>query len=255
MPERHCICAVRRDVVQVRNGRVMQGEHEDEAARAFDDLRGEITLLRRAIERLTAERAGDGHAADYSETLGVIAANVTATAQAVDALVKSPALSLPPEEIGRQITAAGFDARREDHRLFAAAKQGMDDVAARLDRQLRSHIEAGEQRRRLWQVGAGCLAVGMILWAVLADPIARSLPASWLAPERMAARSLRMPMWEAGQRLMRAGDAAAFAGVLTADRLATANRDTLAACRRQAARTEKTVRCTIEVEAGGRDGR
>lgn len=228
--------------------------NDDGAARAFDDLRGEVTLLRRAVERLAAERAGDGHAPDYSETLGVIAANITATAQRVDALVKSPALSLPPEEIGRQITVAGFDARREDHRLFAAAKQGMDEVAARLGRQLQSHTESGEQRRRLWQVGLVCVAAGMILWAGLAGPIARSLPASWLAPERMAARSLRMPMWEAGQRLMRAGNAAAFAGVLSADRLASANRDTLTACRRQAAKAEKAVRCAIKIEADGQDG-
>lgn len=228
--------------------------NDDGATRAFDDLRGEVTLLRRAVERLAAERAGDDRAPDYSETLGVIAANVTATARAVDALVKSPALSLPPEEIGRQITAGGFDARREDHRLFVIAKQGMDEVAARLDRQLRSHIEAGEQRRRLWQIGSVCVAAGMILWAVLAGPIARSLPASWLLPERMAARSLRMPMWEAGQRLIRAGNASAFAGVLVANGLATANRDTLAACRRQAARTAKVVRCAIKIEADGQDG-
>lgn len=226
----------------------------DEAARAFDELRGEVGLLRRAVERLAAERADDSHGPDYSETLGVIAANITATAQAVDVLAKSPALSLPPEEIGRQITAAGFDARREDHRLFATAKQGMDEAAARLGRQLRSHTEAGEQRRRLWQVGSLSVAAGMILWATLAGPIARSMPASWLSPERMAARSLRMPMWEAGQRLMRAGNAAAFAGVLAADRLASANRDTLTACRRQAARTGKAARCVIEVGANVQDG-
>ena len=228
--------------------------NNDGAVRAFDDLRGEVTLLRRAVEQLAAERIGDGHAPDYSETLGVIAANLTATAQRVDALVKSPALSLPPEEIGRQITAAGFNARQEDHRLFAAAKQGIDDVAAKLGRQLRSHTEAGEQRRRLWRVGSACLAAGMILWAVLAGPIARSLPANWLLPERMASRSLRMSMWEGGQRLMRAGDATGFAGMLTANRLGTANRDTLAACRRQAAKTEKAVRCVIKVEADGQDG-
>ena len=223
------------------------GDGEDEAARAFDDLRGEITLMRRAIERLAAERAEDTHGPDYSETLGVIANNITATAQRVDALVKSPALSLTPEETSRQIGAASFDARREDHRLFVAAKQGMDEVAAKLGRQLHSHTEAGEQRRRLWRVGLAGLAVGMALWAILASPIARILPTSWLLPERMAARSLRMPMWEGGQRLMRAGDAQAFAGVLAGNRLATANRETLEACRKQAARANKAVRCAIEV--------
>jgi len=223
---------------------------EDEAARAFESLRAEVSLMRRAIERLAAERAEDGHAPDYSETLGVISQNLSATAQRVDALVKSPALSLTPEETSRQIGAASFDARREDHRLFVAARQGLDEVAARLGRQLHSHTEAGEQRRRLWQVAVAGLAAGMVLWVIISGPIARALPPGWLVPERMAARSLRMPMWEGGQRLMRAGDAQAFAGVLAGNRLETANRETLVACRKQAAKAGKPVRCTIEAGTG-----
>ena len=231
------------------------GDGEDEAARAFDDLRGEITLLRRAVERLAAERAEDAHAPDYSETLGVISQNLSATAQRVDALVRSPALSLTPEETGRQIDAASFTARREDHRLFLAARQGLEEVAARLGRHLHSDIAAAEQRRRLWQVGLAGIAAGMVLWATVAGGFARAMPASWLWPERMAARSLRMPMWEGGQRLMRAGDAQAFAGVLAGNRLAIANRETLEACRKQAAKAGKPVRCAIEVGTGEQDGR
>lgn len=225
------------------------GDGEDEAARAFEGVRGELALLRRAIERLAAERADDSHAPDYSETLGVIAANITATAQRVDALVRSPALSLTPEEINRQIGAASFDARREDHRLFVAAKQGMDEVATRLRHQLESHVEAAEQRRRLWRAGLAGIVAGMVAWAMLAGGLARAMPESWLLPERMAARSLRMPMWEGGQRLMRAADAQAFAGVLAGNRLVTANRETLAACRTQAAKAKKAVRCAIDVKA------
>ena len=224
-------------------------DEEDEAARAFEGLRAEVSLMRRAVERLAAERAEDGQAPDYSETLGVISQNLSATAQRVDALVKSPALSLTPEETSRQIGAASFDARREDHRLFVAARQGLDEVAARLGRQLHSHMEAGEQRRRLGQVGFAALVAGMVLWAIFAGPIARTMPASWLLPERMAARSLRLPMWEGGQRLMRAGDPQAFAGVVAGNRLETANRETLAACRKQAAQAGKPVRCAVEVGA------
>ncbi|WP_322966062.1 DUF6118 family protein [Sphingomonas fuzhouensis] len=227
-----------------------QDNDMDGATQAFEHLRGEVTLLRRAVERLAAERGDDAHAPDYSETLGVIANNITAVAQRVDVLVKSPALSLPPEEIGRQIMAAGFDARREDHRLFTAAKQGMDEVAAKLRYQLDSHVMAGEQQRRLRQMGLAGVAAGMVLWAALAGPIARSFPASWLLPERMAARSLRLPMWEAGQRLMRAGDATGFASLVAADRLVATNREALEVCRGQAAKTKKAVRCTIEVGGG-----
>ncbi len=226
------------------------GDTEDEAAQAFESLRAEVSLMRRAVERLAAERAENGHAPDYSETLGVISQNLSATAQRVDALVKSPVLSLTPEETGRQIDAASFTARREDHRLFLAARQGMEEVAARLGRHLQSDIAAAEQRRRLWQIGLAGLAAGMVLWAIFAGPIARALPASWLLPERMAARSLRMPMWEGGQRLMRAGDERGFAGVLAGNRLATDNGETLNACRKQAARARTTVRCTIAVGTG-----
>ncbi len=88
----------------------------------------------------------------------------------------------------------------------------------------------------------------MLLWAVLAGPIVRSMPASWLWPEWMAARALRMPMWEGGQRLMRAGSPEAFGGVLAGNRLVFANRDALDACRKQAGKAKKAVRCAIQVK-------
>ena len=232
-----------------------EGDDEDGAARAFEDLRGEVTLLRRAVERLLAGGGGEGDAPDYSETLGVIANNITAPAQRVDALVNSPALALTPEEIGRQISAAGIAGRSEDRRAIAAARQVIEEVATKLGRQLDSHVMADDQRRRLWRVGLAGIVAGMVLWAIVAGPIARSMPASWLLPERMAARSLRMPMWEAGQRLMRSGDAQAYAGVLAGNRLVVANRETLRACRKQAAKAKKTVRCTIEVGTGEREVR
>ena len=222
------------------------------ATQAFDDLRGEITLLRRAIERLTAERADDGHAPDYSETLGVIANNITATAQRVDALLKSPALSLTPHEIGQQILEVGVASRSEDRRAIGAARQMIEEVATRLGRQLESHTMAKDQHCRVRQVGRNvgstALVAGALLWAIFAGPIARFMPTSWLLPERMAARSLRMPMWGGGQRLMRAGDPQAFVGVLAGNRLVTANRDLLEGCRKRAGKAGTAVWCTVKVD-------
>ena len=227
-------------------------EEADEggATRAFEELRGEITLLRRAIERLAAERAGDADRPDYSETLGIISQNLSGTAQRVDALVKSPALSLTPEETGRQIAAAGFTARKEDHRQFLAARQGLEDVAARLGRQLHSHTEAGEQRRRLWQIGLAGLVVGIVLWASLAGPIARTLPASWLLPERMAARSLHMPMREGGEHMMQVAVPDAVATPAADAQVVTTNiREALDACHKSVMRAKKAVWCVITIEA------
>ena len=113
---------------------------EDQAAQAFENLRAEVSLMRRAVERLAAERGEMADAPDYSETLGVISRNLSATAQRVDALVKSPALSLTPDEITQQIGAAGYMVRREDQRLFAAARQSLEEMAAKSGRQLHSHI-------------------------------------------------------------------------------------------------------------------
>ena len=226
-----------------------EDDGEDQAALAFESLRAEVSLMRRAVERLAAERAEVPDVPDYSETLGVISRNLSATAQRVDALVKSPALSLTPEETGRQIDAASFTARREDHRLFLAAKQGMDEVAARLGRHLQSDIAAGEQRRRLGYAGLIGLVAGMAVWAILPGGLARAMPESWHWPERMAARTLGLPMWDGGQRLMAVASPDAWRGITGAATLARDNRDAIGACRTAAARAKKAVRCTIGVKA------
>ena len=178
---------------------------DDPAARAFEDLRAELSLLRRAVERLTAERTELPDAPDYSETLGVISRNLSGTAQKVDALVRSPALSLTPETLNRQIVEAGVAGRSEDRRAIAAARQAIEEIATKMGRQLDSHVVADEQRRRVRRVArarlAAGLAAGMRCYGQ-SSPVAivRAMPASWLWPEWMAARTLRMPMWEGGQR-------------------------------------------------------
>lgn len=222
---------------------------EDQAAQAFENLRAEVSLMRRAVERLAAERAEVPDAPDYSETLGVISQNLSATAQRVDAMVHSPALALTPEEITRQIGAAGYTVRREDQRQFTAARQALEEMTARIGRQLHSHIEAGEQRRRLGHAGLIGLIAGMAVWAILPGPIARAMPESWHLPERMAARTLAMPMWDGGQRLMAVAGSDAWRGITGAATLARDNRDAIGACRTAAARAKKAVRCTIQVKA------
>lgn len=222
---------------------------EDQAARAFEGLRAEVSLMRRAVERLAAERAEVPEAPDYSETLGVISRNLSATAQRADALVKSPALALTPDEISRQLVAAGHTVRMEDHRVFLAARQALEEVAAKLGRHLQSDIAAGEQRRRVGHAGLIGLVAGMAVWAILPGPIARTMPASWHLPERMAARSLAMPMWDGGQRLMAVAGPDTWRGITGAVTLARDNRDAIGACRTIAAKAKKAVRCTIDVKA------
>ena len=151
---------------------------EDEAARAFEDLRAEVLLMRRAVERLMAERADPSDVPDYAETLGIISRNLSATAQRIDAVVNSPALALTPHEIGRQIIEVGTAGRSEDRRAIAAARQVIEEVATKLGRQLDSHVMVEEQGRRVRHVGLiGLvlgLVLGMVVWATLAGPLARA---------------------------------------------------------------------------------
>lgn len=223
----------------------------DEAAQAFEELRAEVTLMRRAIERLTAERIDLPEPPDYSETLGVISNNLTATAQRVDALVKSPTLKLTPEALGHQIASAANTARAEDHRALAATRQGLEDTTRQLRSYMASQRMAFDQNRWIWVTALISLVAGMAIWAVFAGIIARSVPASWQWPERMAARSLDMEMWPAGQDLMASADPRRWDSIVAGDAIIAPNRDAIAACQRAATRAKKPVHCTIEVKAAG----
>lgn len=229
-------------------------EQGDAAAEAFARLegvieqqRGEIALLRRAVEGLAAERAEVPEPPDYSETLGVIANNITATAQRADMLVKSPMLAMTPEQLAGRITAAASTARQEDRQTIATARTGLEDVTRQLHGYVVSARRGDEQNRWLMWSVIGGVVVGMILWAVFAGIVARAVPTSWQWPERMAARSLDLPMWEGGQRLMRASAPDAFANIAAGDRIVTANRQALEACRKRADRAREAARCTISI--------
>ncbi|SEK03111.1 hypothetical protein SAMN05428950_11520 [Sphingomonas sp. OV641] len=223
-------------------------EGPSEAAQAFQELRAEVTLMRRAVERLTAERMEVPEAPDYSETLGVIANNITATAQRVDMLVKSPMLAMTPEQFAGRITAAASTARQEDRQTIATARTGLEDVTRQLHSYVVSARRGDEQNRWLMWSAIGGVVFGMMIWAVFAGVVARAVPSSWQWPEKMAARSLDLPMWEGGQRLMRTSAPDAFANIAAGDRIVTANRQALEACRKRADKAREAVRCTIKIE-------
>ena len=226
-------------------------DHEpDTAAEAFEGVRGELALLRRAVERLAAERAEVPEIPDYSETLGKMAKALNATMQNVGVLAKAAEDNVTPRYVADRIVAAGTHARDEDRRMIATAGEKMEKATTALHGIGGVARRADEQRRTLWQVGAGACLGGALLWTVVPGVVARALPAKWQIPEWMAARTLDLPKWEAGQRLMRTAAPDAFANIAAGDRIITANRVVLEACRKRAAKTHEPVRCTISVTGG-----
>ncbi|WP_156455601.1 DUF6118 family protein [Sphingomonas sp. CCH5-D11] len=232
----------------------------DDPAEAFDRLRAviegqdrELALLRRAVEGLAAERAHID-VPDYSETLGRIQQGVDATADRVavinDVIARSPALAMTPEQMAQRIAEAGNAARREDQAALAKAGEDKARVMAELRAIAGSAWTRADQKNRQLWFGLGGMAIGILAWAIVPGVVAREIaPANWQWPERMTARTLDMPMWEGGQRMMRAAAPEAFANIAAGDRIVTANRKALEACRERADRTHEVVRCTVNIEA------
>ena len=108
---------------------------------------------------------------------------------------------------------------------------------------------ADQKNRQLW-FGLGGAAIGILVWSILPGLVAREIaPTSWQWPERIAARTLDLPRWEAGQRLMQSVSPTAFSAIVGADRIVTANREAIEGCSKAAARKRETVRCTIRIKS------
>ena len=226
-------------------------EEQGGAAEAFEAMRGELALLRRAVEGLAAERAHID-VPDYSETLGRMQQGVDATAERIavinDVIARSPALAMTPEQLAQRIAAAGNAARREDQAALVKAGEDKARVMAELRAIAGSAWTRADQKNRQLWFGLGGVAIGILAWAIVPGLVAREVaPASWQWPERIAARTLDLPRWEAGQRLMQSVSPTAFSAIVAADRIVTANRETIEGCQKAAAKTRDTVRCTVRI--------
>lgn len=228
----------------------MNDDHEpDAAAEAFEGVRGELALLRRAVERLAAERAEVPEIPDYSETLGRMAKALNGTMQNVAVLAKAAEDNVAPRYVADRIVAAGAHARDEDRRIIASAGEKMERATNALHGIGGVARRADEQRRTLWQVGAGAFLGGALSWAMLAGGIARAMPESWQWPEKMAARTLRLPMWEAGRRLLIVDSPASWNALVDGWNVVRDNRKTIEGCRKVAAKAGEPVRCTVRIAA------
>jgi len=229
-------------------------------AEAFDRLRAviegqdrELALLRRAVEGLAAER-GAIDMPDYSETLGHLQQGVNTAAENIGRigqfLKAAPALAMTPEQMAQRIAAAGNTARREDQAALAKAGEEKVRVMAELRTIAGSAWTRADQKNRQLWFGLGGIVIGILAWTILPGLIAREIaPASWQWPEKIAARTLDMPMWEGGQRMMQSAAPDAFANIAAGDRIITANREALEACRKRANRAHEGLRCTVNMDA------
>jgi hypothetical protein len=225
----------------------------DPAAEAFARLEGELALMRRAVQHLAAERA-DIVIPDYGTTLTDMAKRLGAISRGINAIAEHPAMQLTPDSLGARIEAVAESARRSDHDRIRQARTELDHATQDLRAITAQARTAGEQRQQLFQVAGGCVFAGIVLWSFLPGTIARTMPESWHWPERIATRMVgASSLWDAGARMMQAGDPQAWSALLHAADTQRDNREAIEACRKSAATSRQPVRCTVRIRPDGKE--
>ena len=217
-------------------------QHQDAAdpAQAFEDLRGEVSVLRRAVEALPGAWE-ENRSPDYSPDLGRIAKELAVVVSQLDGIGKHPALRLTPEQHQQAVAQAGNMLMREAAQKLDRATQDAERERARLASMIGTVHTQDRQFQMLCWTGGIALAVGLILSPIVAGFLPFGLNT------RVAALVMQDDRWGAGEALMQAGNPDRWRGVTDAANLVKVNRETLAACREAAARTKTEQRCMITV--------
>ena len=211
------------------------------------ELSGRLASLTRTIDHLALERQSI-EIPDYSPTLARMAGHLASIAAQTKAMQDAPAMRLTPESVAARITEAANGAREADRATISKS----------LDLHRRAHADLGEaigklrtgaqQRWHMLYTGIGTALTISFLWLTYPGWAANIGPQSWLWPERVARRVLgEASLWDAGIRLMRAGNPEGWQAIIDAADMRRENRETIDACERTAAKINKPVRCTISV--------
>ena len=231
----------------------MDNPQGDAAEEAFDQLRTEVALLRRAVEGLAA--ADERHEpVDYGPTLAKLASQLAAVDKRIGAVAQSPLLTLTPALVVADIQAAAARARQEAQGDWSRVQHGLDNTIRALGETLARARTGVEQRRSLIIVGASGVLVGVLLWTSLSGPVARALPDRWQVAERLAAATLKEDRWAAGSRMMHGASPQDWQRIVDMAEFERDNRKALYNCRQAAAKAETSQKCKVTVRpltAGG----
>jgi Family of unknown function (DUF6118) len=220
----------------------------DPAALAFEALREELALVRRAVAGLAAERAAI-EIQDYSETLGQIVRASEATAAGLKTLTAMPALRLTAQDWGQEIAMASEQARRGDQAVITSAHDRFQQVARDMVAKLTSAKSAENQRQWLLWTGTCGFFAGMLLLGIGIGPVVRATPESWHWPESMAADIVGMGREAAGAHLIESAAPDQWRDMAFGYRIVSDNRNAIAQCKKGSTNKRASVHCTIEINS------
>jgi hypothetical protein len=137
---------------------------QSSAARAFDDLRGEVSLLRRAIEGLAAERRDQP---DYGPTLEALATSNDEIRDWARKINERPGVRLTPLQIGEQVEQCVEKLRAQDRHQLAVAHEQLTSALKEVRMLSATARLASDQVRREKIVGGLSFLGGLVLLALL----------------------------------------------------------------------------------------
>lgn len=214
---------------------------QDEAARAFNDLRAEINVQRRAIEALF-DQLESSRAPDYAPTLGVISERIGEVEERLASYEEHPALKLTPEQHGRAVANAGAELLRNAAQAFDREARETERERHQLARMIGTVRDRHQQRRVLAWAVAASLAAGLVLFPLVA---AFAPGGSYLA----ALSTGNTDRWNAGSDLMYAADPEGARNLVYTSVMLQENADAIQACRDAARQAGKAQKCEVSVPA------
>jgi hypothetical protein len=220
-----------------------------EAARAFDDLRAEVSVLRRAIETLPGAWE-DNRPPDYSPDLGRIVKGLIAVEKRLVSMEAQPALTRTPEAYAAAIRQAGADAVGEAVRKLNEATGETAQTGQQLAGMIGSARSQQAQRGTLFWIGLAAFVLALLLGLFGSPYLARELPFGW--SNRVAAIVMGADPWRAGIALMQAAHPNQWENLVAPYNLINgdpANAKAVTACRAEAVKTHKPQMCRIVVKA------
>ena len=222
--------------------------HLSERVAAMEErLEGRMAVIARALEHIAMEKQSIEFP-DYGPTLAKMNGSLTTLAGQTKNIMDAPAMQLTPESMAERIGEAAVAARETDRATIKKSLELHHQAHADQMRAVGTIRTKQEQRRQILYCGGGVALAISLLWLIYPGWAASIGPQSWLWPERVASRTLGEPsLWDAGIRLMRAGNPEGWRLIVDAADLARENRDTIATCEKAAAKAGKPVRCTISI--------
>ena len=219
----------------------MADDQTADPAQAFNELRAEVTVLRKAVEALPGA-IRENRPPDYAQDLAVIGKGLDEIGSQLETIQQPPALRMTPEQQGQSIASAGSAMFREAAQKLERAAQEADRERYNLAQIIGTLRAKSDQRFIVIMATVFGLIVGLGIFM----PLARIMPFG--LNNLIAVRIVGSEEWDTGTTLLNDANADRWAQIVADTNLVEANRDKITDCQKDAAKAKKDERCIITVK-------